>query len=117
VVPDGLYGGGEGKENELESCFESVLQCATDLGVNSLSIPALGCGVQGWRPEVAGRVALETTLKHLCRTAASPHLSVVFVIYSDDVWRAWTAMFQKYHGPTAAGKFEMSVKHHTPVLS
>ena len=67
VAPDGLYGAGGGTAADpevLRRSFAAVLRQAEELGARSVAIPALGCGVQGWRPSVAARVALEAIKEH-----------------------------------------------------
>ena len=67
VVPDGLYahsGGNDAHIQQLSSSglrqsFASVIARAEDVGARSLAIPALGCGVNGWRPAVAARAAAQ----------------------------------------------------------
>jgi O-acetyl-ADP-ribose deacetylase (regulator of RNase III) len=67
VAPDGLYGAGGGTAADpevLRRSFAAVLRQAEQLGARSVAIPAIGCGVQGWRPSVAARVALEAIMEH-----------------------------------------------------
>ena len=71
VVPDGLYahsGGNDAHIQHLSSSglrdsFASVIARAEDVGARSLAIPALGCGVNGWRPAVAARAAAQALSK------------------------------------------------------
>ena len=53
VCPDGLYGsGGAASESgpaQLRQTFAAVLAAADGAGASVLALPALGCGVQGWR--------------------------------------------------------------------
>jgi O-acetyl-ADP-ribose deacetylase (regulator of RNase III) len=54
VCPDGLYGE-RSTEHLLRATYRAVLSEAAALGCESVVLPAIGCGVQGWRPAVAAR--------------------------------------------------------------
>jgi len=96
VAPDGFY---DVKSNAslLKDCFVSVLRLADKLKVDRIAIPAIGCGVQGWPPRVAGSLALEAAIE-FGQTDRTSLQAIDLVIGSDGCWGAWSTMWLKKFG-------------------
>jgi len=115
-VPDGLYGIGDTGTQRLKETFDSCFGVAEELGVRSVAFPALGCGVQGWKPAVAFHAALQS-VEHVASTVdnyspsqsdekrkcaetrdRSDDVVVSFVLYSDHVFKVWMKLANKVFG-------------------
>lgn len=76
----------DGGAGLLARCHTSVLRVADDLGLASVALPAISCGVYGWRHEDAAPIAVATVL------AADTSVALVrFVLTDEDkaaIWRA-----------------------------
>ena len=59
VTPDGMFGQDEDSNRLFRQTYDSVLAQCGWLGVDSVAIPALGCGVHGWHLDDAARIALQ----------------------------------------------------------
>ena len=53
-------GGEQGEPDLLADCYRSVLAIAAESGLRSLAFPAISCGVYGYPPEKAAKVAVRT---------------------------------------------------------
>ena len=53
-------GGTQGEADVLASCYRRSLEVADELGVGSVSFPAISTGVYGYPPELAAEVAMTT---------------------------------------------------------
>ena len=100
VAPDGLYGGQDPSANEalLHKTFASILSAAEQMGSSSVACPALGCGVQGFRPAVSARAALAVANIWLQSGTLSSVRTLTFVIRAEDVWRSWLLVAEKQLG-------------------
>jgi O-acetyl-ADP-ribose deacetylase len=71
------------------------LKRATELGLESVALPALGTGVGGFPVDQAARVMIEATDVFL-RTTAQPSLKrVMFVLFTPDALRAFEVALAK----------------------
>jgi O-acetyl-ADP-ribose deacetylase (regulator of RNase III) len=110
VAPDAMYGGEAGANAALlRKTYRSVLQAAGELGARSLVVPALGCGVQGFRPAIAAREAFAVAAEWLEGGSEGPETGLaptveelMFVCFADDVWTSWPACAGKWLGPPHA---------------
>ena len=71
------------------------LKRATELGLESLALPALGTGVGGFPVDEAARVMIEATSVFLRNTAQPSLKRVLFVIFTPDALRAFEAALAK----------------------
>ena len=55
-------GGGSGEPEQLARCYQNSLALATDYELASIAFPAISCGVYGYPPKRAARVALRSLL-------------------------------------------------------
>ena len=85
-----VYRDGQGREAEmLASCHETCLRLALDNGLETVSFPAISCGVYGYPPDEAAHVALSATADVLRRR---PGLKKVrFLLFAPEVLRAFRA--------------------------
>ena len=55
-------GGGSGEPEHLASCYLKSMALATEYDLASIAFPAISCGVYGYPPKRAARVALRSLL-------------------------------------------------------
>ena len=53
-------GGGQGEADLLASCYREAMRLAREHGLKTLAFPAISCGVYGYPPEQAARIAVAT---------------------------------------------------------
>jgi O-acetyl-ADP-ribose deacetylase (regulator of RNase III) len=88
----------------LRKTFLAVFRtAATECRAEHVAVPALGCGVQGWRQAVAAHEAANAVEQAARERAADPDSLVVpsavdFVVDSPDVWRTWRLVIEKALG-------------------
>jgi O-acetyl-ADP-ribose deacetylase (regulator of RNase III) len=75
----------------------AVLALADKHRITSLAMPALGTGVGHVPPTVSAQVMLEAVVGHL-KTGTSSVKRVVFVLYQDDAYRAFTETLKRLGG-------------------
>lgn len=56
-------GGGSGEPEQLASCYRNCMVLATEYELASIAFPAISCGVYGYPPKRAARVALHSLLE------------------------------------------------------
>ncbi|HEU0040839.1 MAG TPA: O-acetyl-ADP-ribose deacetylase [Jiangellaceae bacterium] len=78
---------GQRDRSLLVSCYRAALRVADDLGAASVAFPAISAGIYGWPLADAARAGVET----IATTATSVTL-VRFVLFSDEVYDAFTAV-------------------------
>ena len=69
-------GGQSGEPELLASCHRRSLEVARELGAESISFPAISCGIYGYPPELAAPIAIAAAGEH------GPRL-VRYVLFSD----------------------------------
>lgn len=80
-------GGGQGEPELLASCYRLSLALAVENGVRSIAFPAISCGIFGYPPYHAARVAVDETSRFL---QGEPSIErVLFVCFSRDVYEAY----------------------------
>jgi O-acetyl-ADP-ribose deacetylase len=107
LAPDGLYGADLQTSTELlQQTYSASIAAASAAGARSLALPAIGCGVQGFRPSVGARAAFQavrawqnSTWGDTQEGAGCNALQALdFVLFADDVWAAWPAIAVKVLG-------------------
>jgi O-acetyl-ADP-ribose deacetylase len=58
------HGGTSGEPELLAACYRNSLQLAAANGACSIAFPAISCGVYGYPPERAARIAVDTLRAH-----------------------------------------------------
>jgi O-acetyl-ADP-ribose deacetylase (regulator of RNase III) len=61
------HGGGAGESALLASCYRQSLQLAAEHALASIAFPAISCGIFGYPPEQAARIAVTTVQEWLSR--------------------------------------------------
>lgn len=80
-------GGDHGEPELLASCYRSSLALAVENRVKTIAFPAISCGIFGYPPYPAAKIALGETARFL---QAEPSIErVVFVCFSRDVFEAY----------------------------
>jgi O-acetyl-ADP-ribose deacetylase (regulator of RNase III) len=88
------HGGGQGEEELLRRCYESVFAVVAEYGLKSVAFPAISCGVYGFPIERAAEIALEAIRAGLL---ANPELERVRVVcFSEDVHMAYVEAVSAY---------------------
>lgn len=83
------HGGARGEAETLASCHRRCLELALENGLKTVSFPAVSCGVYGYPPEAAARVALGAVAAFL---RERPGLEKVrFVLFNKPVAEAFGA--------------------------
>jgi O-acetyl-ADP-ribose deacetylase (regulator of RNase III) len=81
--------GGRARDAELLACaFRSSLELAVEHGVQSIAFPAISCGVYGYPAEDAARISAEVIGEKAWGLG-----EIRFVLFSNDVFAAWTHAF------------------------
>jgi O-acetyl-ADP-ribose deacetylase len=70
-------GGGAGEPELLAACYRHSLRLAADHGIRTLAFPAISCGVYGYPPDQAARIAVRTVKQFLAR---DDHLETVHLV-------------------------------------
>lgn len=79
-------GGQEGEAGLLASCHREAVRLAAELGLSSLSFPAISCGVFGYPPESAAPIAVGAVQEAL---KTHPLERVRFVLFGDRTYAAY----------------------------
>jgi O-acetyl-ADP-ribose deacetylase len=80
------HGGQSGEAALLASCYRSSIALAVEHHVRSIGFPAISCGVYGYPPEQAVRVAIATLSDVL---AAHPDMDVQLCCYDERMAAIW----------------------------
>jgi O-acetyl-ADP-ribose deacetylase len=73
------------------------LRQATDLGLTSMALPALGTGVGGFPVDEAARVMIDATCNVLRSTPPTSLKQVVFVLFTPDARQAFEQALARCH--------------------
>lgn len=80
-------GGDHGEAGTLASCYRRSLELAASHGLRTIAFPAISCGIYGYPPEPAARVAIAETLRFLARDQTLE--KVLLVCYGDEILEAY----------------------------
>lgn len=75
------HGGCRGEPQRLASCYRNCFRLAREHGLRRLAFPAISCGVYGYPPEAAARIAVAECRRAL---ADNPHLAQVLLVAFDE---------------------------------
>ena len=104
VAPDATMGSTP-DEALLRQSFTALLEAASLCGARSLAVPALGCGVQGWRAAIAARAAALSVQSVAAAVGSSGEQTldrVDMVMGDETMWRTWRAVLEKTLGPPSS---------------
>jgi O-acetyl-ADP-ribose deacetylase (regulator of RNase III) len=88
-----VYGNRPEDPKLLAACYRNSLRLAKEKGLATMAFPAISCGVYGYPPLKACRVAVETVREFLAEDQTLE--KVIFVVFSAD-------LFQIYHDTLSA---------------
>lgn len=81
-----VYGGRNRDASLLASAYRSSLELAAEHELRTVAFPAISCGIYGYPPQEAARVAVS-----VARERDWPLDEIRFVLFSDDMYKAWKA--------------------------
>ena len=84
---------GEADPEILESCFESSLNLAEEVGASSIAFPAIGGGVYGWSPRDVAEAAHSVIVDGRSRGRWESIEEVQFVLFSDQMTSVFCQVF------------------------
>jgi O-acetyl-ADP-ribose deacetylase (regulator of RNase III) len=82
---------------KIGAATKSALQLADKHRITSIAFPALGTGVGGFPPAQAAEAMVTGVLDHL-KTGASSLQRVIFVLYQDEAYKAFTDALKRLSG-------------------
>lgn len=93
-TPGPIYGEHDGAEAELlASCHRSSLEVGLLHDCRSFAFPAISCGVYGYPPGDAARIALRNCIDFMAR---EPRIERVrFVLFGDSMLRTWSRVLDE----------------------
>ena len=87
------HGGDDGEAEALASCYQQSIALARAHGVASMAFPAISCGIYGYPPEQAARVALAAV--HALND--EPRLSITLCCFDTRMAAIWRAVQAETH--------------------
>jgi O-acetyl-ADP-ribose deacetylase len=85
------YGIDEPAERLLESAYQNSLNLALAHGCQSIAFPAISCGVYGYPPKEAARIAVT-----VCTRPEYKQLTICFYLFSEDMAAIWTTALKNH---------------------
>ena len=89
-----------GQYNLLTECYRSVLRLAMNRNLKTIAMCCLGTGGVGFPARIAARIALQETREFLDAHPAHPFERIVFCVYADDDFGAYTDFLPVFFPPT-----------------
>jgi O-acetyl-ADP-ribose deacetylase (regulator of RNase III) len=101
----------------LGNTYAAVMHSAERQGVRSIAVPAIGCGVLGFRQESVAQLALGVIASHVANREGASLDRVDVALPSDAAFEAWRAAAERLVGPprstgTAAQVYELGQAVH-----
>ncbi len=90
------HGGTAGEPALLAACYRSSLALAALHGLRRLAFPAISCGVYGYPPDQAARIAVAETAAFLDRNGLPAE--VIFTVFDTTVRAAYDAALRQQQG-------------------
>ena len=88
------HGGTSGEPDLLAACYRNSLALAAQHGVRSIAFPAISCGVYGYPPEQAARIAVRETAAFLARSPLPER--VIFTAFGAPIHAAYEAALRNH---------------------
>ena len=79
-----VYSGTKRDAELLGRAHRSSLDLAVENGLETIAFPAISCGVYGYPPEEAARIAVR-----VCRETDRPLAEIRFVLFSEEMREIW----------------------------
>lgn len=87
------HGGGQGEPELLAACYRNSLRLAVDNGARTIAFPAISCGVYGYPPHEAARIAVREVREFL---ASDDRIEIVYLVcFGEDVRQACQQALQE----------------------
>ncbi len=96
------YGGHQGEESVLRSCYRESLQLAVQFDLKSIAFPAISCGVFHFPASLAAKVAIDSIVDFL--TVDTSLEQIYLVCFDQEVSSAYNAHFDKLFGDDHGGQ-------------
>lgn len=77
------HGGGRGEAKLLAACYRNSLALAEAHGLDSIAFPAISCGIYGYPPAAAARIAVDELRRP--RADGSPLRRALLVAFSSEM--------------------------------
>ncbi len=84
------YGIDNNPENLLAFAYQNCLELAITHGCKSIAFPAISCGVYGYPPREAAKIAIS-----ICKRAEYKFLIKSFYLFSDKMTAIWTDLLEQ----------------------
>lgn len=84
-------GGHDGEPQLLASCYRRSLELARGHGLKTVAFPAISCGLYGYPPQAAARIAVETVQTALESEVGEVVERVRFVLFTGETFQAFQA--------------------------
>ena len=81
------HGGRQGEPELLAACYRNALVLAGEHGLRSIAFPAISCGVYGYPPELATRLAVHSVRESL--KLAPSVVDVQFACFGEELLTAY----------------------------
>ena len=86
-------GGDQGEADALASCYRQSIGLAREYGLTSIAFPAISCGVYGYPPEQAARVALSAVHD----MSDEPPINITLCCFDTRMATVWRAAQAETH--------------------
>ena len=83
------HGGARDEPTLLASCYRESLALALENRLRTIAFPAISCGVYGYPPMAAAKIAVDESRRFLANNDVIEE--IFFVCFSDDIERAYRA--------------------------
>jgi len=103
-----IWNGGDSGEAEiLANCYRNSMRLADELGVHSISFPAISTGVYGYPVEKAAWVAIPTLIE--CLRAAKKVVVVVMVLFDQRTLDIFVSVAMAQRKPASGNPYEVAI--------
>jgi len=86
------HGGNAGEPELLAGCYRTALKLAIENNIESIAFPAISCGVYGYPPVEAGRIAISEVAT--CLRQNDLVRRVVFVLFNQPIFDAYQQAYR-----------------------
>jgi O-acetyl-ADP-ribose deacetylase (regulator of RNase III) len=100
-------GGGRGEAEVLSSCYRNSMRLAEELGLHSISFPAISTGVYGYPVGKAAWVAIQTLVE--CLRAAKKVSLVVIVLFDKATLDVFADVALAQRKPASGNPYAVSI--------
>jgi O-acetyl-ADP-ribose deacetylase (regulator of RNase III) len=91
-------GGSYGEAELLAACYRNSLSLAADHGLRSVAFPAISCGIYGYPPQEAARIAISESVRFLGGIRGASLEQVLLVCYGGDMFDIYQRIWNEVVG-------------------